>query len=124
LGRGTTSCATGDAEKICDNFYSPARTDLNIEVVYVFASRSRIQTFHVAGRLVDADTAVAANIKNGNGDLPIHLASYLYSNKIDVFSVLVDHAGDLDVEGSSGETVLEIAVKRNQTGRLARPLKF
>jgi ankyrin repeat protein len=90
--------------------------------LHVFAKRPRIKMFHVSGRLVAASAAAATNVKNTAGDLPIHIVSRKFNDDDGLFPLLVDHTSDLDEEGGSGETVLEIVAKRDLTGRLARLL--
>lgn len=80
-------------------------------------TKSRV---HVARRLVHADNGVAANIKNANGELPLHIASCGPCEE--VFSLLVDNTRDLDEETNTGKTALEVAVRENYASHVTRLL--
>jgi ankyrin repeat protein len=81
--------------------------------LYRIATRTQNTKSHVdiAQRLVHANNGVTANIKNANGDLPLHGAYRLDDEE--VFALLINNTRSLDEENNLGKKVLELVVRRH-----------
>ena len=73
-------------------------------------------TRSLAHRLVQTDMGVAANMKDKDGNLPLHLA---LSADSQIFPVLVHHTKNLDEENNVGETALELALAHHSIRRVS-----
>ncbi|KAH8693390.1 hypothetical protein GQ44DRAFT_595961, partial [Phaeosphaeriaceae sp. PMI808] len=65
-----------------------------------------------------------ANTRDKKGRLPIYGACTNRDPKFDsILAMLLDHTDDLDYPDNSGETLLQVAMRYNQTGAVARLLE-